>query len=115
MHPFLCVCNWTKIHTLQTVTGQKYSIVHLQAVASHLPVTSIKDYDTDRWAHININLLHYFYISTKEQNLAKANSPIRLSAKALLKLSSALTISLNTLTDDNRNVRGAVRTSVRTE
>ncbi len=42
------------------VCKHKYSIVHLQAIASHLPVTLIKDYNTGRWAHLNVKLLHLF-------------------------------------------------------
>ncbi len=34
----------------------KYCIVHLQAIASHLPVTLIKDYDTGKWAHLSVKL-----------------------------------------------------------
>ena len=34
-------------------------MVHLQAITSHLPVTPMMVYDTDRWAHINVKLLHF--------------------------------------------------------
>ncbi len=37
-----------------------HSIVHLQAIASHLAVTLTKDYDTGRWAHLNVKLLHFY-------------------------------------------------------
>ncbi len=35
-----------------------YSIIHMQAIASHLPVTLIKDQYTGRWAHLNVKLFH---------------------------------------------------------
>ena len=44
--------------TFYMCASTMYIIVHLQAIASHLPVALIKDYDTGRWAHINVKLLH---------------------------------------------------------
>ena len=34
-------------------------VVCLQAIASRLPIILIKGYDTGRWAHINVKLLHW--------------------------------------------------------
>ena len=39
-----------------------YSIIHLHAIASHLPVTLIMNQYTGRWAHLNVKLLHFFLV-----------------------------------------------------
>ncbi len=38
-----------------------YCMVHLQAIASHLPDTPMTVYGTGRWAHFNVKL-HYFIL-----------------------------------------------------
>ncbi len=42
-----------------------YGMVHLQAIASHLPDTQMMVYGTGRWAHFNVKLhfLNYEHVS----------------------------------------------------
>ncbi len=42
-------------------------MVHLQAIASHLPDAPIMVYDTGRWAHFHVKL-HFFHLSPSAES-----------------------------------------------
>ncbi len=39
-----------------------YCMVHLQAIANHLPDTPMMVYGTGRWAHFNVKLHFFFFL-----------------------------------------------------
>ena len=54
----LSVCLGLDQNSPEMCVSTTCRMADLQAIASHLPVILIKVYDTGRWAHINVKLLH---------------------------------------------------------